>query len=314
MDEVKVAEVPVEVVKPKTADVEESLIDNRRADVEKAVMTENETPRVQEVSEEEVPEVVEKKEEAPEVKEDPIQRIKDSVQRRIDKVVAKQKTAEEKLAEAEAELARLKAEPRTPETTSTTKDDAPPTIEQIEQYIIKMREEGNVKEEIAATRYLIKVEKELAIKEVTEVQTKTAKEAEAQKAKQLSDWTALSKDYETADAKDEMNLANQNGLLYKTALSLYNDKELHASHYNDPNVIGGFRRAVADAYREIHQQGLIKTPKGDTVLERKSLRAALADPDSGSSEEPTPQTPNTLSDADKVREEIKARKKSLLKR
>jgi hypothetical protein len=304
MDEVKVPEVPV-VVKPETP-AEESLIDNPRAAVENAVIAEGQNVPAPEPEEEVVPEV---KPEEPKKEEDPIQRIKDSVQKRIDKVIAKSKSVEEELAETKAELERLKNGTKAPETTPTTKDDAPPTIEQIEAYIIKMREEGNVKEEIAATRYLIKVEKELAIKEVTEAQTKTVREAEAQKAKQLNDWTMLSKDYETADPKDEMNLSNQNGILYKTALALYNDKQLHADNYNNPDVIQGFRRAVADAYREIHQQGLIKTPKGE-VAERKSLRAMLADPSTQMEEEIVQSPTTTLSDADKVREEIKARNKN----
>ena len=68
-----------------------------------------------------------------------------------------------------------------------------------------------------------------------------------------------------------------NGLLYKTAVSLYNDKELHADFYNNPDVMMGFRRAVADAYREIHQQGLIKNPKGEEIAPRNP-RQVLADP------------------------------------
>jgi len=74
----------------------------------------------------------------------------------------------------------------------------------------------------------------------------------------------------------------------------------------------GFRRAVADAYREIHRQGLIKTPKGEVVIpERKETRAVLADPSTDSSEEVAqPNNSNSLSDAEKVREEIKARNKN----
>jgi hypothetical protein len=302
MDEVKVPEAPVETDK---APAEESLIDNPRAAVENAVIAEAQVAPAVENPEEKVEPTVEEPK-----AEDPIQKIKDSVQKRIDKVVAQKKSVEEELAEAKAELERLKNGTKdVPETTPKTKDDAPPTIEQIEQYIIKMREEGNVKEEIAATRYLIKVEKELAIKEVTEAQNKTQKEEESQKQKQLADWTMLSKDYETADPKDEMNLGNQNGILYKTALALYNDKQLHADNYNDPNVINGFRRAVADAYREIHQQGLIKTPKGE-VAEKKSLRAMLADPSTQLEEVETHSPATTLSDTEKVREEIKLRNKN----
>lgn len=311
VEEIKVPEAPV-VVEPKAP--EESLIDNRRAEIENLVIAENATiPEPEPSDDEPVVKTEEpKKEESPKVDEavsdDPIERMKKSVSKRIGKEVAKRKTLEEELADTKAELERLKTNPQPIE--PTTKDDAPPTVDQIEAYIIKMREEGNVKEEIAATRYLIKVEKELAIKSVKDEQETVRKQTEVQKAKQLADWTMLSKDYETANPKDEMNLSNQSGLLYKTALALYNDKELHADHYNNPDVIQGFRRAVADAYREIHQQGLLKeTPKEE--VEMRTNRFPLADPSMVEAEEVQSSSTKPLSDTDKVREEIKARKKNL---
>jgi len=237
------------------------------------------------------------------------------VQKRIDKVIGQKKSLEEELAETKAELERLKNNPKQPEP-ETSKSDAPPTVEQVEAYIIKMREEGNVKEEIAATRYLIKLEKEQALAEVKAEQTKAQTEAEAKKAKELSEWTSLCQDYThyedgKPDGKSDLSLANQNGLLYKTALSLYNDKELHADFYNNPDVMQGFRRAVSDAYRELHQQGLLKqTPKGETIIPRNP-RQVLADPSAEVAEETTPtNNSQTLSDAEKVREEIRARKKN----
>ena len=304
-DETKVTEAP-EPAKVKAPE-SESLIDKRRAEVEKLVITANDTISEPETLVEEV-----KKEEVKvEEPSDPLDRIKKSVQKRIDKVVAQKKSVEEELAEARAEIERLKSKP-----TEIKSDDKPPTIEQVEAYILKMREEGNAKEEIAATRYLIKLEKEQAVAEVRAEQTKAQKAEDDLKAQQLSDWTNLSKDYVAytedgkMDAKSDLNLSNQSGLLYKTALALYNDKELHADFYNDPNVIQGFRRAVADAYREIHQQGLIKTPKGE-VVERRTTRQALAEPEAEAVEETTQSTnANSLSDADKVREEIKARKQN----
>lgn len=323
-EESKVAEVPVEIQEakatenPETTEAE-SLIDNRRAEIEKMVITKNNTfPEPELVPEEAKPPVEEVKE------IDPVERIKSAVQKRIDKVVAQKKSADEELAEARAEIARLKAGvTETPKETDPPKDDTPPTPEQVEAYIVKMAEEGNIKEQVAATRYLIKLEKELALKEVTEAQTKTAKEAEVQKAQQLADWTDLSKDYVAydpdgkVDIKSDLNLSNQDGLLYKTALSLYNDKELHRDFYTDSNVIHGFRRAVADAYREIHQQGLISnTPKGEKIIsEKKTLRASLADPSAVEAEDVSSQSNQTsLSDAEKVREDIKLRNKNRFKR
>ena len=312
--ETKVAGTPV--VKPEVADGD-SVIDNRRTEIEKLVIAENET--VPEVPQEESTESKPKDESSepkPESDEqtDPLERIKKSVQKRIDKVVAQKKSAEEELAEARAEIDRLKS--AKVDSTPEVKSDAPPTIEQVEAYIIKMAEEGNKKEEIAATRYLIKLEKESAIKEVEERQNKVKREQEARNAKQLADWVNLSKDYVAynpdgkVDPKSDLNLSNQAGLLYKTALSLYQDKDLHTDFYNDPDTVQGFRRAVADAYREIHQQGLIKSPRIDSVVrETRIPRVPLADPDADSSEESTPNT-NILSDADKVREEIKNRNKN----
>lgn len=315
MEEVaKVAEVPTEITEtkaPETAEVE-SLIDNRRAEIENRVIAENNT------FPEDAPEPKEVKSPVVEEKaEDPVERIKSAVQKRIDKVVAQKKSAEEELAEARAEIARLKANPQvTPEVTTVPKDDTPPTPEQVEAYIVKMREEGNVKEEVAATRYLIKLEKELALKEVNEAQSKTTREAEAKKERQLADWVSLQQDYENKD-NPELDISNQKGLLYKTALALFNDKELHSKFYNEDNPILGFRRAAADAYREVHQQGLVSiTPKGDKIIsEKKTLRASLAEPSAVEVEEVSSQgNQASLSDAEKVREEIKARNKNRFKR
>jgi len=309
-DEIKAPEAPV--VQPE-APADEPLIDNRRAEIEKLVIAENENvPEPAPVPETEKPKEEVKGEEP---SEDPVERIKKSVQKRIDKVVAQKKSVEEELAETKAELERLKANPKV-EVPVEKKDDTPPTPEQVEAYIAKMQEEGNHKEAAAAIRYLVKLEKEEALRVAKEEQERAQREAEAQKTRQLQDWTNLCRDYVVYDStgnpdpKSDMSLQNQNGLLYKTALSLYNDKELHADFYNDSNVIQGFRRAVADAYRELHQQGLVnKTPKGETVIPRNP-RQVLAEPTAEIVEDTPVNNSNSLSDADKVREEIKARNKN----
>src|SRR3990167_124397 len=299
--------VPVAPDKEATAD--ESLIDNPRAAIEKQVITENETPEVVDtgsVVEEEPTET--KKEEVKEPLSE-VDRIKQSVQKRINQVVAQKKSAEEQLADAQAEIARLKASP-----TQEKKDDSPPTLEQVEAYIIKMAEEGNKKEEIAATRYLIKLEKEAAIKEVEDRQIKIKQEGEAKLQRENQALLDLAKDYVVYDEKGQVNmksdltLANQKGKLFEVAMALYNDTELHKLYYNDPDRASGLRRAVADAYREIHQQGIITTPKVDAVETRRVPRQILADPDAVEVEETQP-NPTPLSDADKVREEIKQRNK-----
>ena len=295
------------------ATADESFIDNPRAAIENLVIAENNN--VPETSQEE-PTDSKPKDESSEPKQESetiseVDRIKQAVQKRIDKVVAKQKSAEEQLAEAQAEIARLKSASPTAEK-QVLKDDAPPTPEQVEAYILKMREEGNAKEEIAATRYLIKLEKELAIKAVQDEQTKAKREAEARIQRENQALLELAKDYVVyddkgqVDMKSDLTLANQKGKLFEVTMALYNDPELHKLYYNDHDRAAGLRRATADAYREIHQQGLIRTPKVDGIETRRN-RPVLADPSSVEAEETTQSNPNLLSDAEKVREEIKNR-------
>lgn len=304
-EDVKVSETP------KVSD--EVLIENVRATVENAVIKENDTPNVIEVDEEaEKPQVIkEAAEETPQISE--VDRIKQAVQKRIDKVVAKQKSAEEQLAEAQAEIARLKSNSQHADTPSPKDGTAQPTIEQVEAYILKMREEGNAKEEIAATRYLIKLEKDSAIKAVQDEQTKLKQEAEAKVKRENDALLELAKDYVEydgtgqVDMKSDLTLANQKGKLFQTTMALYNDPELRKLFYSDSDRPAALRRATADAFRELHQQGLIgKTPKVDVVDRRRQV---LADPDSVSEEVPSQPNSNLLSDADKVREEIKNRNK-----
>jgi hypothetical protein len=322
VDDTKVPEAPVTDTKSEATGVESTIV-NKRASIENAIIEENNTvPELEQVetASDDKKEVTttETTPDSETSTDDPIERMKKSVQKRIDKVIAKSKSVEEELAETKAELERLRKNPVT-ESVVDAKNDTPPTIEQIEAYIIKMREEGNVKEEIAATRYLIKVEKDLAIKEVTEIQSKTQKEVQDREAKINSDMKDLANDYVVYDDKGEpeahndLTLSNQKGLLFKTAKALYDDKDLHKDFYNDPNIVNGFRRAVADAYREIHQQGLLKAPKGNIIApEKKNIRMTLADPSTDSSEESPSQSSVhvPLSDAEKVREEIKARNKN----
>jgi len=311
-DAVKVPETPVDT----KVSADESLIDNPRAAIENQVITENNTFDEPAPDEAETPVVAkEAPEETPQLTE--VERIKQAVQKRIDKVVAKQKSAEEQLVEAQAEIARLRANPNT-SVADKPKDDTPPTIEQVEAYIIKMAEEGNKKEEIAATRYLIRLEKEAAIKEVEDRQKAQVTEATARAQREATALNDLAKDYIQYDSngqpdmKSDLTLANQKGKLFEVTMALYNDPELHKLYYNDPDRAMGLRRATADAYREIHQQGLIKTPKVDGVeVPKRTPRVALADPGATDVDDtPNPSPSNNLSDADKVREEIKLRNRA----
>lgn len=290
----------------------EKLIVNPREAIENQVITENNTPEVSDTTESTTTDESVDKNSEPEAT-DTISKIKASVQKRIDKVVAQKKTAEEELAEARAEIARLKASPIA--NTTSTKDDTPPTAEQVEAYILKMREEGNAKEEIAATRYLIKLEKEEAIKAVKDEQSKVTIEAQAKAERESAALLDLAKDYIVydskgeADMKSDLTLANQKGKLFQTAMALYNDPELNKTYYNDTDRALGFRRAVQDANRELHAQGLLKSPKVEITEFRRTGREALADPEAVETEETTTQNNSLPSDAEKVRAEILQRNK-----
>lgn len=306
-DETKVTETP-------KVSEEAPLIENPRAKVEEAIIAVNDTPTPVEETTEETPKVEVKEAETKEELSE-VDRIKQSVQKRINAVVAQKKSAEERLAEAEAEIARLKS--ATPANTLTQKDAlADPTPEQVEAYILKMREEGNAKEEIAATRYLISLEKNLAIKAVKDEQVRASEEARNKAERENQALLDLAKDYIVydekgqVDMKNDLTLANQKGKLFETAMALYNDPELHKLYYNDPDRAMGLRRAVQDANRELHAQGLIKTPKDSGLVTERVRRQALADPSSVEVEETSIQSNSPiLSDADKVRAEIAQRAK-----
>jgi len=302
---------------PKVSE-EAPLIDNPRAAIENAIITENETP---------APVVSEEVEETPKeetkVAEDKVElsaidKIKQNVQKRIDKVVAQKKSAEEELAEVKAENARLRAELQ-PKITAEIKseDNNPPTLAQVTAYIIKMREEGNHEEAEKASDYKLQLIEEAAFKKVADRQKKEQEEIQSKSQRENQALLDLAKDYiayddkGNIDMKSDMTLANQKGKLFETAMALYNDPELHKVYYNDPDRAMGLRKAVQDANRELHAQGLVKTPKVDGLETRRITRQVLADPDATDTDDTPSQSKesNLLSDAEKVREEIKQRNK-----
>ena len=307
-DEIKVPEAP-----KATVEVPVSI----REAIENAVILENETVPEREISQEEATDS-KPSDESPELKPeseevDQVAKIKAAVQKRIDKVVAKQKSTEEELVEAKAEIERLRSNPKA-EVIADKKNDGPPTQEQVKAYIIKMKQEGNVEEEVAAIDYLLTLKKDAAIKEVEERQNKTSRESQEKAARETAALQDLAKDYISydengqPDMKSDLTLANQKGKLFQTALALYNDVELRSQYYNDPDRALAFRRAVQDANRELHAQGLIKTPKVDGIEVRRDTRQVLADPDAVEIDDsPQPSSPTLPSDAEKVRDEIKSR-------
>lgn len=301
--------IPVEVLEStppeQTPGVEAiSNRDAKRQSIEEKVSEINDSPNV---AKEEAP-VTEAAKPTEEVSSDKTEdNLKKSIQKRINKEVAKRKTAEEELADARAEIERLRSS-KTEDAVNPSKS-AEPTIEQCEAYIIKMREEGNVQQEVSAMRYLVKLEKDAAIKAVKEEQEAERTKVTQVSAKQQSDWISLNRDYESENP--ELNLSNQSGLLYKKAMELYQDPELREV-YSDSDRIAGFRKAVHDTYRHLVENGLPKKHSEtiDTTPRVKVRTPVLAEPITDSAEETSQSAPSNLSDAEKVREEILNRRKN----
>jgi hypothetical protein len=314
--------VPTEILEasPKEApgvDTELTSSEALRKSIEEKAFEENnvEAPKVEEVVEEVIPE-------QPQKTEDVSLKIKERIQKRIDKEVAKRKTLEEQLAETQAELAALKNNVEKPKDTSDKK--AEPTDAEIMVALKKAREEGDVEFELQIIDYKTKREaNRIADERIAKIQEEEKRKQEATQ-RQLSDWSNLQKDYSVyddngkVDMSHPLNLANQNGLLYKTALSLYQDPELKKDFYSDSDQITGFRRAVADAHKELLMQGIYKSKPKEVIevtpkKEKKPIQV-LADPDASGSEDTTPSVPNDMSDTEKVRLEIKNRRKNLYSR
>jgi hypothetical protein len=331
-----ISEIPAEVKEaeaksPGTGETpEEKYVDNGRVAVEDVVIKENTT--FPDAVIEETPKPAETDPKEPVVEKEPERsiedKVKEKIQKRIDKEVAKRKTAEEEAAELRAENERLKAQIK-PEPKSEADAKREPTDAEVRAALIKAKQEGDTEFEVQILEFMAerkaKAERLAAEKAYEENQKKQSEDAQ----RLQSDWNGLVLDYIVRDDKGAevkshaLNLNNQNSLLYKTALALFNDKELRASHYNDPNKVTAFRRAVGDAYREISQNNLhvkddpkkVVPDSGDELIPSKPVRrnvAQLAEPGSETSEEPVPV--KILSDTDKVIDEIKNRRKFIEER
>jgi hypothetical protein len=303
---------------------------NPREAIEAAVIAKNAETYTVESEETEAPPTPKKDaaeaEQKPEESSNPSDRVKAEMLKRINKVTARAKSAEERLAELEAENQRLRESKESKEVVaevkSTTTDKREPTMEECEAALEKAFSEGDHKFAAQVTKYMAeltaKSQRAEAEKALSE---RSTKQSESQK-KQLADWTTLCRDYEPidsegkADLKHPLNLSNQNGLLYKTALDLFQDKDLKVK-YSGYDPITGFRLAVNDAYRGIIEQGLYKPARetAKVVAEEKVVRRqVLAEPDSDGDDSTPSQVNTNLSDADKVREEIKDRQRNRFKR
>lgn len=330
-DEVKGAlEQPAEVAVPEAISQTAPEPVNPREAIEAALIAKNAEPYPLESDETEAtPAPAKDKAEEKQTQEElsnPSEKVKAEMLKRINKVTARAKSAEERLAELEAENQRLRegreSKEPTAEVKPTPSEKREPTMEECEAALEKAFAEGDHKFAAQVTKYMAELtaksqraEAEKALNE------RSAKQTEAQK-KQLADWTNLCRDFEPTDAegkvdmKHPLNLSNQQGLLYKTALDLFQDKDLKTK-YAGYDTITGFRLAVNDAYRGIMEQGLYKPVRETAKVvgeERVTRRQVLAEPDSDG-DDSAPSQPNVImSDADKVREEIKDRQRNRLKR
>lgn len=325
LEETKVV-VPTEIVEampesPHGDDVRKAIEKQAMAKNEEIPVVQDETSEVVETPEKKPQEVA--KQEMPE--EDNLDKIKKSVQKRIGKLTAKTKTLEEQLAEKEAELEALrnaKVEPKA-ETTEIKRE---PTMEECRKALAKAASEGDWDFHAQVTEYMAEAKAKLQRQEAEKVfSERTTKQTEAQK-KQQADWIALNRDYEVTgddgkpDTSSDMTLANQNGLLYKTAINLFKDPDVNVKYaVKNPDgsldTIMGFRLAVNDAYRGLIEQGhyqpVKKVVEGKPKLDPKRQ---LAVPESDGSDDLTPQAPSNLSDAEKASYEIKSRMTYLNKR
>jgi hypothetical protein len=250
-------------------------------------------------------------------------RIKAKVQKRIDKEVAKRKTLEEQLDETRAELALARQGKLPVESNKSDKTDVnrEPTDSEISAALRKAREEGDVDFEVQIMNFVADRKAKAQRMEAEAQIRKSEQEAQNAQVRQQRDWETLVRDYlvyddaGNIDNSSDMNLNNTNGKLYKTALALFQDKDL-AGNYADENKILGFRRAVHDAYRGlIETQSMKKEPTiAETVnsgdfKSKAGVRKVtqLAEPGSAGGEDVPSNAPRTLSDAEKVTEEIKHR-------
>ena len=307
----EVAKSPGEKVQSAREQIEDSITTSVDAASETKLTSSEETK---------APASIEAQPEAAPVETSIEDKVKAKIQKRIDKEVAKRKTLEEQLAEKEAEIAALKAQSSKPaEIAADPKRE--PTDAEIRAALIKAKQDGDVEFEVQILEYMAerkaKAEREAAMKDI-EARESTQK---AVTTKQQADWVQLNRDFMVyddsgkPDMKHDMSLSNQEGILYRTAMELYQDPELKRSLYNDTDTIQGFRRAVNDAYREIYSNGLLKggapKPSSGEGLPSNPVtpkRAPLAEPGSESSEDMAP-SPKNLSDTEKVIEEIHERTK-----
>lgn len=309
-----------------------SLIDKRREEVERIAIEENDkhssaiigqlleaeepAKAADDVKSEDKP--AEKKEEVVEDK-DPIKKVMSKVQKRIDKEVAKRKTIEEELAETRAELEKIREAQNVMvvgnKDDNKEKNSEEPTEQQIAAYLRKVREDGNVEEEVRVLDYIAQRRTEAAKKAALEEYAGRDKAKVEAKAKQDAQIQQLLMDYVVRDengkivADDPMNLANEKGLLRQTADALFHNPDLKAQ-YSDADKVMAYRRAVNDAFRTIYQLGL-NNPSMETVESAPKLKrkAVLVEPSSDTGEEVSDASPQRLrSDQDKVIDEIKNRR------
>lgn len=290
---------------------------NPREALEAAVIAKNEEVVPIESEETEAPSEPTKDEAAAEPKleesSSQAERVKSEMLKRINKLTARSKTAEEEVAELRAENERLKREGVKPEIKPEVGEKREPTMEECRKALTKAFSDGDYEFAAQITEYMAEAKAKAQRVEAEKVYTeRQTKQSEAQK-KQLTDWSNLCRDYEPVtsegkvDMKHPLNLSNQDGLLYKTALSLFKDKDLK-SKYEGYDTITGFRIAVNDAWRGIHEQGLYQPVNAKVVEASKRQTKTLASPDAdGADDAPVASTNEQLSDADKVREELKHR-------
>ena len=228
---------------------------------------------------------------------------KDNVQRRIDQLTARLKNLEE-------ENSRLKSQPL-----SDSKKEPVYTEQQLKSAMKVAIEEGDADLMFQVMDYQAKQIK----KELTE-KYEAAEKAKVESSQKVQlEWTKVVNDYAKAweddkgveiypNAQRELNIKNQESLLFKVAYDLYNTQDEQGNYIY--RVPGGQRMAVADALAAILKQKKLQPQSGkvkklERSLAKEKIKKSLSGSESTEEVETSKKIPST---ADTLAEVIDERK------
>lgn len=226
---------------------------------------------------------------------------KDGVQRRIDKLVAEKKAKDERIAELEARL-NEKVE---------KKEEPKYTEEQLKRALNKAIAEGDADLVWEIQQYQLKQVKDELKNEYTSEQKRMRETAEriAQEWNNtVEQYQYLAKEELYPRSTQELDITNQNSLLYQVALKLFTDPQLRSVY----QVPGGQKLAVADALQQIIRKRKVNAGSSDAELLKRKLakekrKSSLGTGESLKEDAPPPRKPG--SEKERLDDYINERKK-----